>query len=185
MKKLTDLQNRYVDILIKMELLGDIKQAVAYRLAGSKCNPKNIDVEASRTLSLPQVSAALRRARARVKRAVEMTQDEILLEYAAIARSNIAGYYDKAGKLKILASLTKEQQMAIQAVEVDEQEYTNKNGKPGTRRRTKFRLHPKKAALDSLAKIKGMMQPDAGEAVSLALAMHEAMKDKENEAKNS
>ena len=185
MKALTILQKKYVEILIKMEITGQVHQAIAFKMAGSKCKGKNLDVEASRTLNLPQVSAALRRARARVKRAVELSEEEILQEYRSIAISNIAGYYDSKGELKALKDLSKEQQKAIQYIEIDETEYVNKRGNKGTRRRSKFKLHPKKAALDSLAKIKGMMQMDAKEAANFAMAMHEAMKDKENEEKSS
>ena len=65
----------------------------------------------------------------------------------------------------------------MHAIDIEEHEYTNKKGNKGLTRSIKIRLHTKKGALDSLAKIKGMMKPDLKDVVSFAQALHEAMKD--------
>ena len=179
MKKLTAYEKRFCDIVIFMELHGEVNHQKAYEMAGYKCRGKTAKTEAYRTLTKPPLKAYLSRARARVKRVIEMTEDEILHEYANLARSNIVGYYNDDGSLKKLSQLTEAQALAIQSIEIEEHEYTNKKGNKGITRSIKLRLHPKKSALDSLAKIKGMMKPDAKDVVNFAMALHEAMKDKE------
>lgn len=178
-KTLTSLQKKFCDILILMEISGKVNQAEALRLAGSKCRGNAAEVNASKLLRKTKVSAYLSRARARVKRAVEMSEDEILHEYANLARSNLPGYYHDDGSLKEFSKLTEAQAAALQSIDIEEHEYTNRKGKVGVTRKIKIRLHTKKGALDSLAKIKGMMAQDLKDAVvSFAQALHEATKEK-------
>lgn len=179
-KTLTPLQKKFCDIIHLMEISGRVNQAEALRLAGSKCRGKALKSAASRMLTNVNVSAYLSRARARVKRAVEMTEEEILHEYANLARSNLPSYYNDDGSLKKFSQLTEAQAAAMQSIDIEEHEYKNKRGQKGVTRKIKIRLHTKKGALDSLSKIRGMMKGDAEEAArTFATALHEAMKKKE------
>jgi phage terminase small subunit len=182
MKALTALQKRFCDIILLMELAGKVNQQKAYELAGYKCRGKTAKTEASRTLSKPPLKAYLTRARARNRRAVEKTEAEIIAQYEKLGWSELTDFasWDKDGfKLKSSKEIPKDQIAALKSIIIDEQEYTNKKGKKGITRRVKIDLHSPKAALDSLAKIKGMMKPDLKDVVSFAQALHEAMKDEE------
>ena len=183
MKALTALQKRFCDIILLMELTGKVEKRKAYELAGYKARGKTAEVEASRTLSLPQVKKYLARARARNRRAAEKTQEkttaEIIREYEIMAFARPADYYHTDGTPKKISELTKAQKAALRSISIEEHHYTNKKGQKGKRVVTTYTIQPKKSSLDSLAKIKGMMKPDLKDVVSFAQALHEAMKDEE------
>lgn len=182
-KTLTSLQKRFCDILLLMELSGKVNQAKAYILAGSKCKLKSAEANASRMLRNDKVLAHLTRARARVKGVVEKTEADIIARYQDLGWADLDDYgtWDTDGfKLKSSKEIPKNKMGALRSITVDEQEYTNKKGRKGLKRRVKVELHNPKAAVDSLAKIKGLMKGEVEEAAkSLAVAMHEAMKEKE------
>lgn len=181
-KTLTPLQKKFCDILILMEISGKVNQAEAYKLAGSQCTGKTARTNASRMLTNANVSAYLSRARARVKRVVEKTEAEIIAQFEKLGFSELTDFvtWNKNGlKLKDSNKIPKDKIPALKSITIDEQEYTNKRGKKGMTRRIKVDLHSPKGALDSLARIQGLMKLDAKEIASFALAMHEAMKDKE------
>jgi hypothetical protein len=181
MRKLTALQKRFCDILVLMEIAGKSNQAEAYKLAGSKCKGKTLEQEASRTARKPQVLKYLARRRARYSSKIEKTGAEIIAEYEKIAFVNLADYYNDDFTLKPISSLTDHQKAALHAIEIEELEYVNKKGKKITTRKIKIKLHSKKGALDSLARIKGLMKGDIDDAVNtLAKAIKEA-----NESKGS
>ena len=188
MKKLTANQKKVCDIILLMELSGKVSHAKAYQMVYG-CKAKVAKAAVSRMLTNVNVSAYLARARARVERATERTKAEIIARYENLGWADFDDYATWDNKkgltIKTRKAIPKSKMAAIRSIKMVEKEYTNKKGKKGVTREISIELHNPKAAMDSLAKIKGMMQPDAGEAVSLALAMHEAMKDKENEEKNS
>lgn len=181
-KTLTSLQNKFCDILILMELAGKVNQREAYEMAGYKCRGETARVEADRTLHLPHVKKYLAGARARYSRAEEKTQEktkaEIIREYEIMAFARPVDYYHADGTPKKIKELTKAQRAALRSITVVEHHYTNKKGKKGKTVKTEYNIQPKKSSLDSLAKIKGLMATSAQEIASLALAMHEAMKEK-------
>ena len=184
MKALTALQKRFCDILILMELSGEVNQQKAYEMAGYKCRGKTAKTEASRTLSKPPLKKYLARARARYRRAAEKTGEktraDIIREYEIMAFARPADYYHADGTPKSIKELTKAQKAALRSITVSEHHYTNKKGQPGKRVETTYNIQPKKSSLDSLARIKGLMSGDVEEAAkSLAQALHEAMKDEE------
>ena len=181
--KLTSLQKKFCDILILMEISGRVNQSDAYRLAGSKCKGKTLEQEASRTASKPQVLEYLTRARARVNRALEKTESEIIAQFEKLGFSELTDFVSwshKEGlKLKGSRQIPKDKRPALKSITMDEHEYKNKKGKKGITRRIRIEMHNPKGALDSLARVKGMMkQDDLKEAAkSFAEALHEAMKD--------
>lgn len=183
-KTLTSLQKKFCDIIILMELSGKVNQSKAYRLAGSKCTGNAAEAAASKLLRNVKVRAKLSRARARVKRVVEKTEAEIIAQFEKLGFSEITDFVTWGSKgldLKPSNLIPKEKIPALKSITIDEQEYTNKRGKKGITRRIKIDLHSPKGALDSLAKIKGMMKPDMKDVVSFAQALHEAMKDEPND----
>jgi len=182
-KTLTPLHKKFCDILILMEISGKVNQGKALQLAGSKCTAKSAEAAASKMLRNVKVSAYLSRARARVKRAVSKTEAEIIAQFEKLGFSEITDFvsWTKSGlKLKDSSSIPKDKIPALKSITIDEQEYTNKKGVKGLTRRIKIDLHSPKGALDSLARIKNMMNPDMKEAAeTFAQALHEAMKDEE------
>jgi len=183
MKKLTENQKKVCDIIGLMELSGRVNHTKAYQMVyGSK--KKTAESGVSRMLRNGKVLAYLTRARARVKRVVEKTEAEIIREYEKMAFVNMGDFYHDDGTLKTMKELTREQKAAIKSISTVIHDYTNKKGVPGSRTITEIQTQPKKGALDSLARIKGMMKGDAKEIMSLALAAHEALKDRENEEKS-
>lgn len=181
---LTPLEQRLCDIVIWMELRGEVNQQKAYELAGYKCRGKTAKTEASRTLSKPPLKKYLAHARARNRRAAEKTQEktraDIIVEYEIMAFARPADYYHADGSPKKIKELTKAQRAALRSITVVEHTYKNKKGNEGKTVRTEYAIQPKKPAMDSLAKIQGWMKGEIEEAAkSLALAMHEAMKEKE------
>jgi hypothetical protein len=183
MKKLTENQKKTCDIILLMELSGRVNHTKAYQMVyGSK--KKTAEAAVSRMLRNVKVLAYLARARARVKRVVERTEDEIIARYQDLGWADFDDYgsWDVKGlKVKSSKQIPKDKMGAIKSITMEEKEYTNKKGRKGVTRQIKLELHNPKAAVDSLAKIKGMMLPGDKEVMSFALAMHEAMKDKENE----
>lgn len=159
-KTLTSMQKKFCDILILMDISGKANQSEALRLAGSKSTGKNLIEAASRTAILPQCLAYLSRERARVKRVVEKTEAEIIAQLEKLGFSQITDFatWGKDGlELKPSKEIPKDKIPALKTITINEQEYTNKKGQNGLTRKIKIELHGPKGALDSLAKIKGMM----------------------------
>ena len=183
MKALTALQKRFCDIIRLMELSGEVNQQTAYELAGYKCRGKTAKTEASRTLSKPPVKKYLARAGKRraavVEKIIEKTEADIIREYEIMAFARPAEYYHADGTPKSIKELNKDQKAALRSISVVEHHYTNKKGNKGKTVKTEYTIQPKQRALRSLATIKGMMKPDVKEIASLAMALHEAMKDEE------
>jgi len=176
-KVLTALQKRFCDIILLMELTGKVEKRKAYEMAGYKARGHIAEVEVTKTLNKPLIKAYLSRARKRRAKVIEKTEAEIIAEYEKLGFSNLADFFNDDGSLKKFSSLTETQSAALKSIIIEEREYTNKKGRKGICRKIKIFLHTKKGALDSLAQIKGMMKPDIGDAVSFAMALHEAMKD--------
>lgn len=183
---LTSMQKKFCDIRILMEISGNVNQARALKLAGSKSTGKNLIEAASRTARLPQCLAYLSRARARVKRVIEKTEAEIIGQFEKLGFSELTDFVSWGNgrlKLKPSSQIPKDKLPALKSITIDEHEYKNKKGRKGTSTRIHVELHSPKGPLDSLAKIKGMMKPDAKDIATLALAMHEAMKEKDGTEK--
>ena len=183
MKALTAYQKRFCDIILLMELTGKVEKRKAYEMAGYKARGHIAEVEVTKTLSQPLVSAYLARARKRRAKLVEKTDAEIIAQFEKLGFSDLADFasWDKGGfKLKSSKDIPAGKIPALKSITIDEQEYTTKKGKKGITRRIKIELHSPKGALDSLAKIKGMMAPDTDEQVqSYAKLLSEATKKEE------
>ncbi len=110
MKALTAYQKRFCDILILMELSGKVEKRKAYEMAGYKARGHIAEVEVTKTLSKPLVKKYLARARARIRRAAEKTQEktraDIIREYEIMAFARPADYYHADGTPKSIKELT-------------------------------------------------------------------------------
>ena len=174
-KKLTHLQQSFVTLIDLNERGGgSLTDAEILKLAGSKSTGSALRVAASKLLHLGNIQKALTRARIRRARNIQMSPDEIIHAIENIAKFVITDLctWDETGKLtyKASAGMSKAQLHAIKSVNYNELSYTNKKGKPGKRTTTKFEVYDKMRALDSLARIKQMLQGSKQEETMLSLA---------------
>lgn len=140
MQKLNRKQQRFVDELAP----GDKTGADAARLAGYSV--KRPDVAAAKLLALPYVASALEERRSKLAKKIEVTQERIVRELAAIGFSNVRDLYDDKGNLKPLHTLDPIVAAQISGIEVEER------GKKGKARIRKIRRWDKVSALIALGK---------------------------------
>jgi len=106
-KPLTPRQRRFVE-----EYLLDLNGKHAAIRAGY--SPKTAEVQASQTLRIPKVQAAITAAQARRSQRTEITQDTVLRELAVLAQSSIDHYViDDQGNVRVRDGVPPE---AIRAV---------------------------------------------------------------------
>lgn len=159
-RDLTPKEEKFCNIIILMEKAGKLEKRRAYEMVYN-ARGKTAAVEASRTLSRPQVKKFLAHARAQYRGAEEKKQEktraDIIAEYEIMAFARPSNYYNADGTPKKLKELTKDQRAALKSISVVEHHYTNKKGRKGKTVKTEYIIQPKKSSLDALAKIKGMM----------------------------
>lgn len=183
-QKLTNLQKRFADNILTMELIGKVNNRQAYEDAGYSCRGETARKEAEKTLRKPHVKRYLARVRAKRAKRIEKSNDDIIAEFEKLAFSELTDFYtfDKNG-IKITPSkgLSKANRAQIKAIYIKEHHYTNKKGKKGKTVDIKIELHGKQPALISLAKIRGLMKDQkVDEAITtLAQAIHDANESKE------
>jgi phage terminase small subunit len=115
----------------------------------------------SRLLALEAVQVALRAKRSEALASLEVTEDRLLQELAAIAFSNIRTYcrWTEDGQLEVIASEDIPGELAAAIESVEEQTFTtsNKDGsKDYTRVKRKVKLYSKMDALKLLAEYMGL-----------------------------
>ena len=147
MKMLTPKQQRFVE-----EYLVDLNATQAAIRAGY--SEKTAQEIGAQNLSKLMVATAIAEAQAARSERTEITQDRVLLEYARIAFSDMRTFA-KWGPdgVSLIESDQLPEDAALCVAEVTET--TTKHG--GS---IKFKLHDKRAALDSLAKHLGMFQTE-------------------------
>jgi phage terminase small subunit len=152
----------------------------AYRRAynvSPQTKPETVHRAAHELLHNPKIAARIAGLRALHQRRHEITIDRVKEEYARLAFANMEDYVvrqsDRKGRLD-LTRVTREQMAAVQemtfetVLSSDPEAAAAAGAKPTengktprvTVLKTKFRLHDKKGALDSLAKHLGMFQAD-------------------------
>ena len=147
MKKLTPKQQRFV-----AEYLIDMNATQAAIRAGY--SEKTAQEIGAQNLSKLMVATAIAEAQAARSERTEITQDRVLKEYARIAFSDMRAFA-KWGPdgVSLIESDQLPEDAALCVAEVTET--TTQHG--GS---IKFKLHDKRAALDSLAKHLGMFQTE-------------------------
>ena len=129
-------------------------------------SPKVANREGSRLLSNADIRAAItERQQARSDR-LQLNGDRILGEFSRIADSDLRNYVDwgpDGVRLKPSSELTEDQARAV--MQVTEKRRTipqrGEDAEPIVEVEVSFKLHPKVAALDSLAKAHGLFAKDA------------------------
>ena len=147
----TPKQQRFVE-----EYLVDLNATQAAKRAGySEKTAGRIGFE---NLQKPVIQAALQEALQKRSDRTEITADKVLRELAVLAFSDMAHYvqFNEAGN--ILLDFSQMPHGATRAIaEVVQDEYVDGKGEDARLvKRTRFKLHGKQPALDSLAKHLGM-----------------------------
>ena len=150
-KTLTPKQQRFVE-----EYLIDLNATQAAKRAGySEKTAFRIGTE---NLHKPAIQVAIQEALQKRSDRTEITADSVLRELAVLAFSDMAHYvqFNEAGN--ILLDFSQMPAGASRAIaEVVQDEYVDGKGEEArTVKRTRFKLHGKQPALDSLAKHLGM-----------------------------
>lgn len=117
-------------------------------------------VTASELLSKPEIQAAIEERREELAERYRITPDRILAEYAKIAFANVLDYTRVDGSgTDLFCDFTGADPDHFAAVaEVTTRTTTKKvDDEPEVTRETRIKLHDKKGALDSIAKITGLM----------------------------
>lgn len=123
--------------------------------------PANAKVAASRLLKRPAVKAAVDAELAKKATRVDIRADDVLRELATIALSDVGAILDFSGadpKLRPASEIPEAARRCIQSVKV--QRYTEGRGDDAREVEvTEFRLWPKVAALQEIARLLGMAKP--------------------------
>jgi phage terminase small subunit len=159
-KALSPRQERFVE-----EYLCDLNATQAYRRAGYKVSSDLVArVEGSRLLTKPNISSAIAAARAQLAGDTKVSAERVVQEYARIAFSDMKDFIkfnDDGEAVLDWASMPPGATKAI--AEITQEEYLDGKGKHARPiRRTRFKLHDKKGALDSLARHLDLFPRDGG-----------------------
>lgn len=162
LKELTELQKRFVDILVSMKHPVKLE---AFQLAGSKSTGKVASVEAQKTLNKQHVRAYYESLRQGATERAKKSADDIIEELTKVAFSNIKQYLnieDDEVYFKDFADITDEQAAAIESVKVMKKIIKGK--KEGDDdfeiQMIQFKLHSKLNALEQLGKHFGIFDKD-------------------------
>ena len=144
-------QQRFVD-----EYLVDLHGTKAAIRAGY--SERSAGVHSARLLADDRIQAAVAEKRKRLEIKSEITVQKVLKEYGLIAFADMADYlrFDEDGQVHLdWSAMPAEATKAI--AEVVQEEFTDGTGRSARPiRRTRFKLHNKTSALDSIAKHLGM-----------------------------
>ncbi len=145
--KLTPKQQRFVE-----EYLVDLNATQAAKRAGY--SPRTAHKIGTENLHKPVIAAAIAEARAVVSERTQITVDRVLEEYAAIAFADISNYLRLEDNGMVYFDWSAMSEGATRAIsEIVQEEYVDGAGENAPLvKKTRFKLHSKISALDSLAK---------------------------------
>ncbi len=146
-KDLTDKQKAFIQ-----EYLIDLNATQAAIRAGY--SKKTATIIGFENLTKPNIAAAIQEAQAKRERRTQITQDQVLEEYAKSAFLDPRKFYDDDGNLIPVHQLPAEVAAALTGMDVST--FGNKDSGTVTTV-TKFKFAAKKATLDSVAKHLGMV----------------------------
>ena len=193
MAGLTPKQERFAQLMST----GQYTQREAYRRAGYSCNMQDayIDVEACELAAQPKVARRIKELLDEFKERNMITKQRVMEEYAKLAFSDVTdfldvrtervvvGTYDRDGDEEPISEIT---QLVLMkdTKQIDPDKLAAISEVRQTKEGISFKLHDKKGALDSVAKVLGIFTekrehtgPGGGPiqmAVSLTAGMSEA-----------
>ena len=146
MAGLTKQQLLFIDKLFENGF--NAKQAAI----AAKYSERSAESTASRLLSIDKVQEEIERRKNKISERHEITVDDIVQEYAAIAFANISDVVDfKDGNLRVKPDIPKKKLRAIESVAMKES-----YSETGASSSFRIKNHNKIAALDRLAEYIGM-----------------------------
>ncbi|MBC8240998.1 MAG: terminase small subunit [Alphaproteobacteria bacterium] len=158
MAGLNHKRRRFVD-----EYLVDLNATQAAIRAGY--SPRSARSNGPYLLKIPAVARAVAMRQARISNHLFVTAERVVLEYARLAFADMADYMHFAENGVVLLDWSAMPEDATKAIlEVTQDVYNE--GRGGNQReikRTKFKLHDKRGALDALAKHLGLFRERGGE----------------------
>lgn len=146
--KLTPKQQLFVD-----EYIIDFNATQAAIRAGY--SEKTANRIASRLLSKVDIQSAIQEAIDKRKERVEITQDDVVKEWAKLAFYDPRGFFDENKKMKHVSDLDDQTASAVAGMDVTRR-FIGTSEEPEWEETTKIKLVDKRAALDSVAKHLGM-----------------------------
>lgn len=118
------------------------------------------EVAGNRLMKNPKVKAYIDSRAQKIYDKYEITQDKVMRTYAVLAWYDPRKFYHEDGSLKPITELDDDTVMALLGIEVETAKIT-KGVKTTTKTQTtKIKISDRKAALDSICKVKGWNAPD-------------------------
>lgn len=114
---------------------------------------KGVRVTAAKLLTKANIVTAIAEQTAAIEKAATITSERVMQEYARIAFFDPRKLFDEDGSPKLVTELDDDTAAAIAGIEV----VTIGNAEMGIGQVRKYRIADKKGALDSVAKILGMI----------------------------
>ena len=158
MTELSNKQLRFAD-----EYLVDLNATQAAIRAGY--SQRTARTTGSRLLRNPAVAHAVAQRQARISNHLFVTAERVVLEYARLAFADMRDYMRFAENGDVLLDWSAMPEDATKAIlEVTQDIYNEGRGSAQREvKRTKFKLHDKRGALDALAKHLGLFRERGGE----------------------
>ncbi|MDA1100430.1 MAG: terminase small subunit [Proteobacteria bacterium] len=159
MTELSPKRRRFVD-----EYLVDLNAAQAAIRAGY--SPRSARSGGPLLLRTPAVARAVAERQARISNHLFVTAERVVLEYARLAFADMRDYLHFAKDGDVLLDWSAMPEDATKAIlEVTQDVYNEGRGAAQREvKRTRFKLHDKRGALDALAKHLGLFRERGGEA---------------------
>ena len=153
MADLTDKQQRFCD-----EYLKDYNGTRAAIRAGySEISAHSI---ASENLMKPEIQSYLEKKKDKIAKKLEISQERILRELAAIAFSDIREFYDEQSRLKPIQDLDESAAAAIASLDNEEVFEKTPDGMAQTGEIKKMKRWDKLKAIETINKMLGYNSPD-------------------------
>jgi len=150
---LTDKQIRFCE-----EYLIDLNATKAAERAGySMASAYQSGYE---NMTKPEIQSYIQQLKEERSRRTEITADMVLAEIAKLAFVNMSDFYDELGNLKPVNKLTRDQAAAISEINTKELKVAGDDFSESQIVDTKYKLNPKLAALEQLAKHTGIFEKD-------------------------
>lgn len=110
----------------------------------------------------------------------EITQDRVMRTYAVLAWFDVRNFYREDGSLKHVNELDEDTALALNGMEVDEVKVTKKGETTTITQTAKVKFADRKAALDSICRIKGWNNPEGDEGLVINVTIKKGGKDAGN-----
>lgn len=152
MAQLTERQKRFCQ-----EYIIDLNGSKAAVRAGYRKH--SCQAQASKLLDMPHVKAQLSKLIDERSKRTEITADQVIQELAKIGFHNVQDYLNGGNSVKDFTKIPREHAASISAVKVTERK-TGTGKTAAKEKTTEFKLHDKRAALESLGKHLGIFEKD-------------------------